>query len=119
MGNRLQKRTTKLERGLDGEDEEHHLTGSPPQHLQWQTEHSSCQGDWGRRRRELLRLCAGQRAPEDSPSLAKAAAAVGGAGALAQQTETKSGGAAAEQGAQTPKLFIYYPALNVDFPAKL
>lgn len=65
--------------------------------------------------RELLRLCAGQRAPVDSPSLATAAAA-GVVGALALQTTAEPTGAAAEQGAPTPKLFIY-PGMKAAFTA--
>lgn len=77
----------------------------------------STQGDWGRRGRELLRLCAGQRAPVDSPSLA-AAAAAGGAGAVAPQIAAELAGAAAKQGALTPKLFIY-PEMKVASTAEV
>lgn len=69
------------------------------------------------RGRELLRLCAGQRAPADSPSLATAtAAAAGVVGALALQTIAEPTGTAAEQGAPTPKLFIY-PGMKAAFTA--
>lgn len=46
------RRRTRLEPNLEWEDEKHrcHLThtGSQPQHLQRQSEHSGYQGDWGR-----------------------------------------------------------------------
>lgn len=68
----------------------------------------------GQTRRELLRLCAWQRAPVDSPSLATA----GAAEAVALQRAAELAGAAAKQGAHTPKIFIY-PEMMVEFTAKV
>lgn len=53
----------------------------------------------------------------DSPSLATAAAA-GGAGAVALQIAAGLAGAAAKQGALTPKLFIY-PEMKVASAARV
>lgn len=46
------------------------------------------------------------------------AAAAGGAGAVALQIAAELAGAAAKQGAPTPKLFIY-PEMKVAFTAKV
>ena len=61
----------------------------------WALEETGAGGE----RRELLRLCAGQRAPVDSPSSAEGAGAV--------ETVAELAGAAAQRGARTPKLFIH------------
>lgn len=68
----------------------------------------------GQTGRELLRLCAWQRAPVDSPSLATA----GAAEAVALQIAAELAGAAAKQGALTPKIFMY-PEMKVEFTAKV